>query len=100
MQPAAQRAMEAAAAMRCVYLRCDPEVLDERICADADSRATRPHLTALEGGLEEIRAMLRERGPVYEQLAGTVVDVTRLPAAEAAAEVVRLTAPPPASSPR
>src|SRR3954447_26051630 len=41
-----------------IYLRCEPEELHRRLNADPQTEATRPSLTRLGGGLEEIKQML------------------------------------------
>lgn len=61
------------AAGPCVWLCASPEVLWQRIHADAGSPARRPPLTSL-GGLEELRALLIAREPVYRDLADITVD--------------------------
>jgi shikimate kinase len=61
---------------RRIYLKCEPEELHRRISADKQSTATRPNLTNLGGGVEEIRAVLAQREPVYVSVADHVFDVT------------------------
>ncbi len=78
MQPRAREAVERAVAAR-VYLKCEPAELLRRIRSDPASAATRPNLTGLGGGREEIERMLQEREPVYEAVADTVIDATREP---------------------
>lgn len=78
MQPPARQAVEQASGSRRIYLKCEPEELFRRIAADTKSAATRPNLTSLGGGVDEIRAMLAERQPVYEAVADAVLDVTHL----------------------
>ncbi len=92
MQPRARDLLMSAkdaGSARCVYLAADPAVLHRRIAADANSSATRPSLTALGGGLEEIEHVLAERGPAYRAAADAVVDVTSLDVEQAVQEVVR-----------
>lgn len=48
-----------------VLLTCPPEVIWQRMQADAKTKAERPDLTAA-GGLEEVRRVLAERAPKYE----------------------------------
>lgn len=79
MQAGAREAIAAAAAARRIYLAADPVELHRRISGDAASAALRPALTAAGGGLEEVRAVLAERDPVYRSLADHVLDVTALP---------------------
>lgn len=51
-----------------VWLTCPPEVLHERIARDSHTDAARPALTSI-GGIEEIRAILAQREPLYKQYA-------------------------------
>jgi shikimate kinase len=76
MQPGARDAVKNASDTARLYLKCDPEELYRRISQDKQSAATRPNLTKLGGGVEEIRAVLAEREPVYESVADKVFDVT------------------------
>ena len=78
MQPGAREAVEQAGDVRRIYLYCDPAELHRRIEADPASAATRPNLTAFGGGVEEIRAMLAEREPVYRAVADDELEVTHL----------------------
>jgi shikimate kinase len=78
MQPAAREAVRNAREAVRIYLKCAPAELHRRIAADPNTAATRPNLTALGGGLEEIEAVLREREPVYLEVADKVFDVTEL----------------------
>jgi len=78
MQPGAREAVENAANTVRVYLKCTPEELHRRISQDAKSSATRPALTKFGGGLEEVRHVLSERGPVYEAVADKVLDVSHM----------------------
>jgi shikimate kinase len=73
-----------------IYLRCDPEVLYQRIHADPQTAATRPALTGLGGGIEEIKSLLAQREPVYRQLMTAELDVTNLSVDEAMVYIVRL----------
>lgn len=86
----ANRAMVRDAQARVVYLRCDPEELLRRIQADPRSATTRPSLTPLGGGIEEIKLKLAEREPLYRQCAHIEIDVTRLTPREAVARILRL----------
>lgn len=78
MQPGGRAAVEQAAQTVRIYLKCDPAVLAERIAADTTTAASRPSLTALGGGEEEVRAVLAEREPVYEAVADRVLDVSHI----------------------
>jgi len=82
MQPAAREAVEQAADTVRIYLRCEAEELHRRIQADAASLNNRPDLTGMGGGLEEVRAVLAERDPVYEAVADHTFDVTHTDIAE------------------
>jgi shikimate kinase len=73
-----------------VYLRCDPDVLHQRIQADAATAAMRPNLTHLGGGVEEIGKVLAEREPLYRSLMTAEVDVTNLSVSDAVVYIVRL----------
>jgi shikimate kinase len=76
-----------------VYLRCDPEVLLARIQSDPQSAATRPNLTILGsggGGLEEIKAMLAIREPIYHSAMTSELDVTHLTPEEAVVYISRM----------
>jgi len=77
MQPGARDAVEHADAVR-IYLKCDPEELYRRISADTESAKTRPNLTNLGGGVDEIVEMLHRREPVYEAVADKVLDVSHV----------------------
>ncbi len=87
MQPAAREAVESAEDTARVYLHADATTLHQRIAADSETAATRPSLTPLGGGLEEVRAVLAQREPVYRAVADHVVDVTEL-GIDAAAEAI------------
>lgn len=78
MQPPSRLVVEAAPDAVRIYLRCEPEELHRRIANDDQSAATRPSLTALGGGLDEIRTVLAQREPVYLAVAERVFDVTHL----------------------
>jgi len=57
-----------------VWLQASPETIISRIAADAKTDAQRPPLTDL--SLEdEIRSVLAERAPVYNESAGVIVSV-------------------------
>lgn len=77
MQAGAREAVEQADARR-VYLKCSPEELLRRAESDPISVLTRPNLTGLGGGIEEIHAMLAQREPVYEAVADFTLNVTRM----------------------
>jgi shikimate kinase len=73
-----------------IYLKCDPEILHARICADANTASMRPNLTNLGGGIEEIRALLAEREPIYRQTMTAELDVSHLKPEDAVVYIVRL----------
>ncbi len=75
-----------------VYLRADPVELHRRIRGDPATAATRPNLTPLAGGVEEIRSVLAGREPIYRQVMTAELDVTDLSppqVAEAIEKMVR-----------
>jgi shikimate kinase len=76
--------------LKCVYLRCDPQVLLQRIQSDPQTAATRPPLTHLAGGIDEIRSLLAEREPLYREVMTAELDVTSLSVDEALVYVTRL----------
>jgi shikimate kinase len=77
---------DALLALRCprIYLRCDAQTLHDRIHADQKTAQTRPSLTHLGGGIEEIRALLAQREPLYRAVMTRELDVTHLTIAQAA----------------
>lgn len=66
---------------RCVWLRASEETICQRLAADRATASLRPRLTALPP-LEEVRALLAEREPLYRQVATFSVktDDTSVPA--------------------
>ncbi|MGH7214362.1 MAG: shikimate kinase [Tepidisphaeraceae bacterium] len=78
------------AGAKVIYLKCDPDVLHQRIHADPQTAEARPSLTALGGGIEEIRAVLAEREPLYRQTMTAELDVTNLSPEDAVVYIVRL----------
>lgn len=88
MQPAARTALESARAIK-VYLYCEPQVLAARIAADADTAATRPNLTPLAGGVDEVTAVLAQRDPVYRAVADHVLDVTTMSPEDAVRHLIQ-----------
>lgn len=89
MQPQARAELEAASDITRIYLKCDPQVLFERIQLDATTAATRPALSPAGGTLDEIRHILAEREPVYEALADKVFDVTHVTPDDAVGHIIR-----------
>lgn len=88
MQDRPRKAVQEAKNAVRIYLKCDPEVLHQRIAADAATAATRPDLTTLGGGIEEIRTVLAEREPVYLAVADKVLDVTHIHSVEDTVEYI------------
>jgi shikimate kinase len=84
------RAAFKAAGHKLVYLRCEPDELLRRVQADPQSASTRPNLTALGGGIEEIRQVLGQREPVYRESMHAELDVTNLTPDEAVVYIVKL----------
>ncbi len=78
MIPAVREAIAATTNATRIYLHCQLDELWRRVQADPRSNATRPSLTPLGGGREEIEAVLAQRDPVYRELADRVFDVTHL----------------------
>jgi shikimate kinase len=77
-----------AARGKTVWLQATAETLLSRIDADPTTSARRPNLTA-SGGLEEIRQLLAQRTPLYEQSADHIVATEGRSPAEIAAEIVK-----------
>ena len=73
-----------------IYLRCEPEELWKRIQADPQTAASRPSLTPVGGGLDEIRTVLAEREPVYRAAMWAELEVTNLSPQETVVRVVKL----------
>ncbi|MBI1372193.1 MAG: shikimate kinase [Phycisphaera sp.] len=78
MQPDARAAVTDARHALRVYLRGTPDTLHARIHGDATTPTERPNLTALGGGVDEIRAVLADRSPTYEAVADHVIDIDTL----------------------
>jgi len=94
MQEGARKAVDSAADTLRIYLKATPEELHKRISADKQSSATRPNLTNLGGGVDEVRVMLERRGPTYEAVADHVIDVTAISIDDATAQIVALAQSP------
>ncbi len=86
----ANRKLIQEAGHKIIYLRCEPEELLKRIQSDAATAENRPSLTALGGGIDEIKRLLAEREPVYRQTMTAELDVTHLTPEEAVVYIVRL----------
>lgn len=78
MQPGAHDAVKNAPNTIRIYLKCDADELNRRINGDAQSAGHRPSLTKHGGGIDEINAVLAVRGPVYEEVADKVFDVSHV----------------------
>ena len=70
-----------------VWLTATPRTLSERIGSDAKSATQRPDLTE-QGGLAEIKSVLRERHSLYESVADMIVATDGKTPREIAAEIV------------
>ena len=88
MHPVARQAVKNAPDAKRIYLSCEPEELARRIHADAATADARPNLTALGGGVEEIKKVLAVRDPVYREVADHVFNVTHTSPNEAARHIV------------
>ncbi len=75
MQSGARQAVEQAKETIRIYLKASPQVLYQRITGDVRSSQTRPSLTALGGGLDEVQHMLAQREPTYQAVADVVLDI-------------------------
>jgi shikimate kinase len=64
-------------------------VLHDRIHADAATAESRPSLTALAGGIEEIRQLLAIREPLYRQTMTKELDVTNCSMDEVVLRIVQ-----------
>jgi shikimate kinase len=60
-----------------VWLTATPEIMFRRISADKATVERRPNLTPI-GGLAEVELMLRQREPLYQEVADLVVDTSDL----------------------
>lgn len=80
----------AEAGHKVIYLRCDPEELHRRIQADPETAANRPALSALGGGIEEIKQKLAEREPIYRSAMTAELDVTNLNPQDATTYIARM----------
>lgn len=73
-----------------IYLRCEPDVLHRRIHADPTTAASRPALTNLGGGIEEIRTLMNQREPLYREVMTAELEVTNLDIDEVVVRVTKL----------
>ncbi|MGC4030709.1 MAG: shikimate kinase [Tepidisphaeraceae bacterium] len=70
-----------------IYLHADAQTLHDRIHADPNTVASRPALTHLGGGVEEIAGLLEKRLPLYREVATVELDVSRLSVDEVVEEL-------------
>lgn len=84
------RAAIAAGEHKVIYLRCEPAELLRRIQHDPATADSRPNLTGLGGGIEEIQAVLARREPIYQSVMTAELDVTHLSPQEAVVYITRL----------
>jgi shikimate kinase len=61
-----------------VYLKSDPATLHARIQADLATAESRPALTSLGGSVEEVRQVLAQREPLYDEVKSFHINVTHL----------------------
>ena len=71
-----------------VYLRGSWETLWERIKDDEANKDSRPDLTD-EGGAEEVKKLVKRRGPIYEACADYTIDIDNESPQEIAARIVK-----------
>ncbi len=86
----ANRAAMLASSHSRVYLRCEPEALHQRIHADPATAQSRPALTALGGGIDEIRSLLEQREPLYREVMTAELEVTNLDVDEVVVRITKL----------
>ncbi|MCA9217278.1 MAG: shikimate kinase [Planctomycetales bacterium] len=73
-----------------VWLTASPEELHRRISGDPLSSTQRPNLTAAGGGLEEIKAVLENRKPLYKECADLEVDTEGKLPGQIVDEIIKL----------
>ena len=78
-----------------VLLHSDSETLLKRIQSDPQTQSTRPSLTHLGGGIQEVRKLLAERLPLYRQVKTHEIDVSYLPPEQVAERIVQMLQPKP-----
>jgi shikimate kinase len=84
LRPANRELLRAAGFV--VWLNSSPETAWERLRADPTTAARRPNLTAA-GGLDEVRALMAAREPLYREAADLVADADA-PSPEAVAAAI------------
>jgi shikimate kinase len=72
-----------------VWLHADLDTLVQRIAQDATTASRRPNLTST-GGVDEIRALLAARAPLYRDTATVIVDTTNKSVDAVVEEIVTL----------
>jgi shikimate kinase len=77
-----------AASGRVVWLTATAETIHSRLAADPATVTARPNLT-LAGGLPEIRELLAQRQPVYQQCSDFTVDTENKDPAAVADEILK-----------
>ena len=77
-----------------VWLTAAPEILHERMQADAATSQRRPPLA--QGGLEEVRDILKRREPLYRESAHFTVETTNLIPDHVVGCIVKQLSEPPA----
>ncbi|MCC6422417.1 MAG: shikimate kinase [Phycisphaerales bacterium] len=75
---------------RVIYLRCEPDILHQRIGADPNTAANRPALSPAGGNIDEIRTILSLREPWYRQVMSAELEVTNLSVSDAVVYIIRL----------
>ena len=71
-----------------IWLTADPETIQSRIAGDSTTAARRPNLTA-SGGIDEIRALLTQREPLYRECATAVIDTVGRDQSDVSEEVAK-----------
>ena len=85
---AGRAAVESAQNATRIYLACDADVLAKRIAGDAATAAERPSLTGDSDPAAEVVKVLKERDPVYREVADIVFDVTHCSIEEAVRHLI------------
>ena len=70
-----------------ILLTAPPEVIWQRMKADAKTDAERPDLTD-QGGIEEVRTLLADRGPAYDAAGHYRIQTDRFSPAETAGRIL------------
>jgi len=71
-----------------VWLTADAATINTRVAGDPATAARRPNLTA-SGGIEEIRALLAQREPLYRECVTAVVDTVGRDLSDVSEEVAK-----------